>query len=48
MYDLYPLIEFMHKDIYDESPMHTKLFILASVDVLMNVLNMIIKGKFSV
>ena len=40
------LIEFMRKDIRDELPMYTKLFILTSVGVLMNAPNRIIKGKF--
>ena len=46
MYDFYPLIEFMRKDIRDELPMYTKLFILSSVGVLMNAPNRIIKGNF--
>ncbi|MBE6498617.1 MAG: hypothetical protein E7Z81_10205 [Methanobrevibacter sp.] len=46
MYDFYPLIEFMRKDIRDELPMYTKLFILSSVGVLMNAPNRIIKGQF--
>ena len=46
MYDFYPLIEFMRKDIRDELPMYTKLFILSSVGVLMNAPNRIIKGEF--
>lgn len=46
MYDFYPLIEFMRKDIRDELPMYTKLFILSSVGVLMNAPNRIITGKF--
>ena len=46
IYDFYPLIEFMRKDIRDELPMYTKLFILTSVGVLMNAPNRIIKGKF--
>ena len=46
VYDFYPLIEFMRKDIRDELPMYTKLFILTSVGVLMNAPNRIIKGKF--
>ena len=46
MYDFYPLIEFMRKDIRDELPMYTKLFILSSVGVLMNAPNRIIKGTF--
>ena len=46
MYDFYPLIEFMKKDIRDELPMYTKLFILSSVGVLMNAPNRIIKGNF--
>lgn len=46
MYDFYPLIKFMHKDIRDELPMYTKLFVLSSVGVLMNVPSRIIKGKF--
>ncbi len=46
MYDFYPLIKFMHKDIHDELPMYTKLFVLSSVGVLMNVPSRIIKGKF--
>lgn len=46
MYDFYPLIEFMRKDIRDELPMYTKLFILSSVGVLMNSPNRIITGKF--
>ena len=41
-----PLIEFMRKDIRDELPMYTKLFILSSVGVLMNAPNRIIKGNF--
>ena len=36
----------MRKDISDELPMYTKLFILTSVGVLMNAPNRIIKGKF--
>ncbi len=31
MYDFYPLIEFLRKDIRDELSMYTKLFILSSV-----------------
>lgn len=31
MYDFYPLIEFLRKDIRDELPMYAKLFILSSV-----------------
>lgn len=46
VYDFYPLIEFMRKDIRDELPMYTKLFILTSVGVLMNAPNRVIKGKF--
>ena len=46
VYDFYPLIEFMRKDIRDELPMYTKLFILSSVGVLMNAPNRIITGKF--
>lgn len=46
MYDFYPLIEFMRKDIRDELPMYTKLFVLSSVGVLMNTPNRIIKGNF--
>ena len=46
VYDFYPLIEFMRKDIRDELPIYTKLFILTSVGVLMNAPNRIIKGKF--
>lgn len=46
MYDFYPLIEFMRKDIRDELPMYTKLFVLSSVGVLMNAPNRIIKGNF--
>ncbi|WP_400216535.1 phage major capsid protein [Methanobrevibacter smithii] len=46
MYNFYPLIEFMRKDIRDELPMYTKLFILSSVGVLMNAPNRIIKGTF--
>ena len=45
MYDFYPLIEFMRKDIRDELPLYTKLFILSSVGVLMNAPNRIIKGN---
>ena len=46
VYDFYPLIEFMRKDIRDELPIYTKLFILTSVGVLMNAPNRIIKGNF--
>lgn len=40
------MIEFMRKDIRDELPMYTKLFILTSAGVLMNAANRIIKGNF--
>lgn len=46
MYDFYPLIKFMRKDIHDELSMYTKLFILSSVGVLMNAPNRIIEGNF--
>lgn len=46
MYDFYPLVEFMRKDVRDELPMYSKLFILTSVGVLMNAPNRIITGKF--
>lgn len=45
--DFYPIIEIMRKIIKGELPRYTKIFILTSVGVLMNVPNRIIKGLFS-
>jgi hypothetical protein len=44
--DYYPLIEFMRKDIQDELPKYTKLFIQARVGFMMNKPNYCIKGSF--
>ena len=34
--DFYPIIEIMRKDIYDELPQYTKLFIQSKVGILLN------------
>lgn len=44
--DYYPLIEFMRKDIQDELPKYTKLYIQARVGFMMNKPNYCIKGTF--
>lgn len=44
--DYYPLIEFMGKDIQDELPKYTKLYIQARVGFMMNKPNYCIKGTF--
>lgn len=44
--DYYPVIEFMRKDIQDELPKYTKLYIQARVGFMMNKPNYCIKGTF--
>ena len=42
--DFYPLIEIMRKDIYDELPQYTKLFIQSKVGILLNKPGLALKG----
>lgn len=42
--DFYPIIEIMRKDIYDELPQYTKLFIESKVGILLNKPNLALKG----
>lgn len=42
--DFYPIIEIMRKDIYDELPQYTKLFIQSKVGILLNKLGLALKG----
>ena len=43
--DFYPIIEIMRKDIYDELPQYTKLFIQSKVGVLLNKPHLALTGK---
>lgn len=43
--DFYPLIELMRKDIYDELPQYTKLFVQSKVGILLNKPNLALKGE---
>lgn len=42
--DFYPIIEIMRKNIYDELPQYTKLFIQSKVGILLNKLGLALKG----
>ena len=42
--DFYPIIEIMRKDIYDELPQYTKLFIQSKVGILLNKPGLALKG----
>ena len=42
--DFYPIIEIMRKDIYDELPQYTKLFIQSKVGILLNKPDLALKG----
>lgn len=42
--DFYPIIEIMRKDIYDELPQYTKLFIQSKVGILLNKSGLALKG----
>ena len=42
--DFYPIIEIMRKDIYDELPQYTKLFIQSKVGILLNKTGLALKG----
>ncbi len=42
--DFYPIIEIMRKDIYDELPQYTKLFIQSKVGILLNKPALALKG----
>jgi len=42
--DFYPIIEIMRKDIYDELPQYTKLFIQSKVGILLNKPRLALKG----
>jgi len=42
--DFYPIIEIMRKDIYDELPQYTKLFIQSKVRILLNKPGLALKG----
>ena len=42
--DFYPLIEIMRKDIYDELPQYTKLFIQSKVGILLNKPGLALRG----
>ena len=42
--DFYPIIEIMRKDIYDELPQYTKLFIQSKVGILLNKPGLTLKG----
>lgn len=44
MADFYPIIEIMRKDIYDELPQYTKLFIQSKVGILLNKPGLALKG----
>ena len=43
--DFYPIIEIMRKDIYDELPQYTKLFIQSKVGILLNKPHLALTGK---